>query len=282
MPRDGAGEARPRLPRDDAGRAAGAARNAASGGRELAGRVALVTGGAGAGIGGATCRRLAELGAAIAVVDSHAGRTEAMARTLAEQCSVPTLAVVVDVADFAALDAAVARIESALGPVDLLVNNAAINVQGSLFEFELATFERVLAVDLTACFVLARRVLGGMRDRRWGRIVNVSSVAAYLGGNGREVAYSVAKAGLNELTRAIAVEAGPFGVRCNAVAPGLVESKWVERQRERYDDFLAATPLRRHARPVDVANVIAFLCTEASAHVTGEIVNVSGGWYLSP
>lgn len=249
---------------------------------ELAGRVALVTGGAGAGIGGASCGRLAALGAAIAVLDCHAGRTEAMARSLAERHGVATLPVVVDVADHAALDVAVTRIESALGPVDLLVNNAAINVQGSIFDYELATFERVLAVDLTACFVLARRVLGGMRARRWGRIVNVSSVAAYLGGSGREVAYSVAKAGLNELTRAIAVEAGPYGIRCNAVAPGLVESKWVERQRERYDGFLAATPLRRHARPEDVANVVAFLCTDASAHVTGEIVNVSGGWYLSP
>ncbi|MFO0688656.1 MAG: SDR family oxidoreductase [Myxococcota bacterium] len=250
--------------------------------REFAGRVALVTGGGGAGIGGATCRRLAELGASVAVLDAHAGRAEAMARALAADCGVATLPVVVDVADAAALGRAVAEIEARLGPIDLLVNNAAINVQGSIFEFELATFERILAVDLTACFVLAKRVLAGMRDRRFGRIVNVSSVAAYLGGSGREVAYSVAKAGLNELTRAIAIEAGPFGIRCNAVAPGLVESKWVEKQRARYDTFLEATPLRRHARAIDVANTIAFLCSEESAHVTGEIVNVSGGWYLSP
>jgi NAD(P)-dependent dehydrogenase (short-subunit alcohol dehydrogenase family) len=250
--------------------------------REFAGRVALVTGGAGAGIGGATWRRLAELGAAIAVVDEHAGRAEKAARSLADELGVAALPFAVDVANAAAVDAVVSRIESTLGPVDLLVNNAAINVQGSIFDYELATFERVLAVDLTACFVLSKRVLGGMRARRWGRIVNVSSVAAYLGGNGREVAYSVAKAGLNELTRAIAVEAGPFGIRCNAVAPGLVESKWVERQRERYTAFLEATPLRRHAQAIDVANTIAFLCSDESAHVTGEIVNVSGGWYLSP
>lgn len=250
--------------------------------REFAGRVALVTGGAGAGIGGATCRRLAELGASIAVLDAHAGRAEAMARTLEQSCGVATLAVAVDVADYAALDRSVAQVESRLGPVDLLVNNAAINVQGSIFDFDLATFERILSVDLTACFVLSKRVLSGMRARGYGRIVNVSSVAAYLGGSGREVAYSVAKAGLNELTRAIAVEAGPFGIRCNAVAPGLVESKWVEKQQARYASFVEATPLRRHARAIDVANTIAFLCSEESAHVTGEIVNVSGGWYLSP
>lgn len=250
--------------------------------REFAGRVALVTGGAGAGIGGATCRRLASLGARIAVVDEHAGRAEAMAKAIATEHGVETQAVVVDVGDLPALEGAVDAIEARLGPVDLLVNNAAINTQGSLFDFELATFERILAVDLTACFVLAKRVLGGMRARRWGRIVNVSSVAAYLGGSGREVAYSVAKAGLNELTRAIAIEAGPFGIRCNAVAPGLVESKWVEKQRERYTHFIEATPLRRHAKAEDVANTIAFLCSDESAHITGEIVNVSGGWYLSP
>lgn len=250
--------------------------------REFAGRVALVTGGAGDGIGGATCRRFAELGASIAVLDENAGRAEAMAAKLADACGVATMAVAANVADYTALDRAVSQIESRLGPVDLLVNNAAINVQGSIFDFELSAFERILAVDLTACFVLSKRLLQGMRERGYGRIVNVSSVAAYLGGSGREVAYSVAKAGLNELTRAIAVEAGPFGIRCNAVAPGLVESKWVEKQRDRYASFVEATPLRRHARAVDVANTIAFLCSEESAHITGEVVNVSGGWYLSP
>jgi NAD(P)-dependent dehydrogenase (short-subunit alcohol dehydrogenase family) len=250
--------------------------------REFAGRVALVTGGAGAGIGGATCRRFAELGASIAVLDEHAKRAEAMASELATTFCVPTQAIAVDVADYAAVDRAVGEVEARLGPVDLLVHDAAINVQGSIFDFDLALFERILAVDLTACFALSKRVLGGMRARRFGRIVNVSSVAAYLGGSGREVAYSVAKAGLNELTRAIAVEAGPFGIRCNAVAPGLVDSKWVEKQQERYAAFALATPLRRHARAIDVANTIAFLCSEESAHITGEIVNVSGGWYLSP
>ena len=87
---------------------------------------------------------------------------------------------------------------------------------------------------------------------------------------------------MNELIRAMAIGAGPYGIRCKSVAPGLVESKWVEKQRERCAALAEATPLRRHARAVDVANTIAFLCSEESAHITGEIVNVSGGWYLSP
>ena len=205
-----------------------------------------------------------------------------MAGEVHRDFGVPACAVAVDVADRAQVDAALATIDQQLGPVDILINNAAINTQGSIFDYDPDVFERVLAVDLTACFYLSRMVLPAMRDRGWGRIVNVSSVAAYMGGSGREPAYSVAKAGLNELTRAVALEGGPYGIRCNAVAPGLVNSKWVDKQRERYDTFLEATPLRRHAEPIDVANTIAFLCSDESAHITGEIVSVSGGWYLHP
>ncbi|TML06648.1 MAG: SDR family oxidoreductase [Actinobacteria bacterium] len=225
---------------------------------EFAGRVVVVTGGAGAGIGSATCRRFAQLGAAIAVVDEHGPRATRIADELHREFDVAVCAVAVDVADRADVDVALATVHQQLGPVDILVNNAAINTQGSIFDYDPDVFERVLAVDLTACFYLSRMVLPAMRDNGWGRIVNVSSVAAYMGGSGREPAYSVAKAGLNELTRAVALEGGPHGIRCNAVAPGLVNSKWVEKQRERYDTFLKTTPLRRHAEPVDVANTIAF------------------------
>jgi 3-oxoacyl-[acyl-carrier protein] reductase len=249
---------------------------------EFAGRVVVVTGGAGAGIGSATCRRFAQLGAAIAVVDEHGPRATRVADDLHREFDVAVCAVAVDVADRADVDVALATVHQQLGPVDILVNNAAINTQGSIFDYDPDVFERVLAVDLTACFYLSRMVLPAMRDRGWGRIVNVSSVAAYMGGSGREPAYSVAKAGLNELTRAVALEGGPHGIRCNAVAPGLVNSKWVEKQRERYDTFLKTTPLRRHAEPVDVANTIAFLCSDESAHITGEIVTISVGWYLRP
>jgi NAD(P)-dependent dehydrogenase (short-subunit alcohol dehydrogenase family) len=216
------------------------------------------------------------------VLDEHGPRAQRVADELRDEFGVRACASAVDVADRAAVDNALAAIQDQLGVVDILINNAAINIQGSIFDYDPDVFERVLAVDLTACFYLSRVVLPSMRDRGWGRIVNVSSVAAYMGGNGREPAYSVAKAGLNELTRAVALEGGPYGIRCNAVAPGLVNSKWVEKQRERYDTFLEATPLRRHAEPVDVANTIVFLCCDESAHITGEIVTVSGGWYLRP
>ena len=249
---------------------------------EFAGRVALVTGGAGAAIGSTTCRTLASYGASIVVLDVHGRRTDAMVAELRETYGVEAMGAVVDVADRAGVDSALARVTDQLGSVDILVNSAAVNVQGSIFDYDPADWDRVLDVALSACWYLNRRTVGAMRDRGWGAIVNVTSVAAYIGGNGREGPYASAKAALNDLTRGVAIEGGPHGIRCNAVAPGLIDSKWVQAQAERYQSFIDDTPLRRHGRPEDVANTIAFLVSEESAHITGQVLNVSGGWYLTP
>lgn len=249
---------------------------------EFRGRVALVTGGAGAAIGGATCRTLASYGASIAVLDWHQRRTDEMAAEIADTYGVATLALCADITDRPAIDAAVAEIEAELGSLDIVVNSAAINVQGSIFDYDPDDWDRVIDADLTAPWYLIRQTIGAMRERGWGSIVNVTSVAAYIGGNGREGPYGAAKAGLQDLTRAVAIEGGPHGIRCNAVAPGLIDSKWVQAQAERYETFIEATPLRRHGQPEDVANTIAFLCSNESAHITGSVINLSGGWYLTP
>lgn len=248
----------------------------------FSGRVALVTGGAGAGIGGATARRLAAEGAAVAVLDEHPGRTDRTVEALRTEFGVPVSGYAVDVTDRSAVDEALAAVATGLGPVDILVNNAAVNVQGSVFDYDPDDFERVLAVDLTACWYLIRAVVGPMRELRRGSIVNVSSIAAYNGGRGREAPYSASKAGLHELTRSVAIEGGPYGIRCNAVAPGLIWSKFVEKHRERFQADADATPLRRHGLPAEVASVVAFLVSDESSYITGEVVNVSGGMYLSP
>ena len=246
------------------------------------GRVALVTGGAGSGIGSAVCRRFASEGAAVVVMDDHERRTTETVEHLRGEFDTPVLAAPLSVTDRPGVDALVERVAAELGPVDVLVNNAAINVQGSVFDYDPADFDAVIDVDLTACWYLMRAVLPGMRELGRGAIVNVTSVSAYTGGRGREGPYSAAKAALQELTRSVAIEAGPYGIRCNAVAPGWIWSKFLEKHEERVRAEMERTPLRRWGTPEDVAGVIAFLASEDAAFVTGEIVNVSGGWYLSP
>lgn len=246
----------------------------------FSGRVALVTGAGGAGMGSAICRRLASEGAAIVAVEQHAGRAEAIGRTLAEEYDVPVRAFALDVRDRPGVDAMLAEASDALGPIDVLVNNAAINPQGSIFDYDADTFDEVIDVDLNACWYLIRRTIGPMRDLGRGAIVNISSIAAWNGGRGREAPYSAAKAGLLEITRSVAIEAGPHGVRCNAIAPGIVESRFTRKHAERLRADAEATPLGRHGRPEEIASVVAFLVSDESSYITGEVINVSGGYYL--
>ena len=248
--------------------------------RPFAGRVALITGGAGAGMGSAITHRLAREGAAIIVVDQHAARTTARVEELAAAYDVAVRGFALDITDRTAVDEMLQQ-AAELGTIDILVNNAAINIQGSVFDYDPDDFDKVIAVDLNACWYLIRQLIGPMRELGRGSIVNISSVAAYNGGRGREAPYSAAKAGLLELTRSVAIEAGPYGIRCNAIAPGLIWSKFVEKHRERFQADADATPLRRHGQPEEIANVVAFLVSDESSYITGEVINVSGGWYLS-
>jgi 3-oxoacyl-[acyl-carrier protein] reductase len=250
--------------------------------QRFAGRTALVTGAAGAGIGGATARRMASEGASIVALDNHSERLRETGSVLRSDYQVSVYEAHVDLRDRDGVDQALADAREALGPIDTLVNNAAISIQGSIFEQSPEVFDDVIAVDLTACWYLTRALIGSMRERGFGSIVNVSSVAAYNGGRGRQAPYSSAKAGLNELTRSVAIEGGPHGIRCNAVAPGFVESPFLAANRERLAPQIEATPLRRFARPDEIAEVIFFLASDSASFITGEVINVSGGWRMTP
>lgn len=251
---------------------------------EFSGRVALVTGGAGDGIGSHSVRRLAEGGAAVAVVDIHEKRCRRVAEEIASATGRAVRPYPGDIADRPRMQAVIAEVERDLGPIDVLVNNAAENVLAPIREFSMTDWDRVLDVDLTAAFHLSRLLLPGMMDRRRGAIVNVSSIAGWLGdaNEGREAPYASAKSALFSLTRSIAFEGGPFGVRCNAIAPGLIWTKFVARYQDQFQREVDRTPLRRFGKPEEVAELVAFLASERSAFITGEAVNISGGWYMRP
>jgi 2-hydroxycyclohexanecarboxyl-CoA dehydrogenase len=243
----------------------------------LEGRTALVTGGA-SGIGAATSRRLAAEGARVAVCDIN---LEA-AREVAGE--VDGHAFGMDVTDGDSVRNGVSAAESALGPAGLLVNNAGTDEFGFFQNTDEDLWRRVLEVNLLGVMRTTRELLPRMAERGGGRIVNVASEAGRVGSNG-SAAYSAAKGGVISFTKAIARESARFGVLCNAVAPGPIDTPLLNRAPEQLgelgqkvvDVMVGSTALRRMGKPEEVAAVIAFLCSDDASYVTGQALGVSGG-----
>jgi 2-hydroxycyclohexanecarboxyl-CoA dehydrogenase len=243
----------------------------------LEGRIALVTGGA-SGIGAATVRRLAAEGARVAVGDVNEEGALAIAGELDGQ------GVHMDVSDVASVNAAVAAVEEALGPIDVLVNNAGTDLFSFFVKTDPGLWDFVLGVNLRGTLAVTHAVLPGMQERRRGAIVNVASEAGRVGSQGSAV-YSAAKAGVIGFTKAIAREAARYGVRVNAVAPGPIETPLLNAAPAVYGEvgerlkqgMIDATQLKRAGEPEEVAAAIAFLASEDASYVTGQTLNVSGG-----
>ena len=240
----------------------------------------LITGAAGAGIGQATARRLAAGGARVVVTDIHERRTHEVAARLAEEFPATTvLGIPMDAGDRDQIDATIARVTDDLGPVQILVNNAAVNVVGSIFDYDPEHWDWCVRVNLSGPWYLCRAVMPLMRDAGGGVIVNVSSYAADVGGSGIEAPYAITKGGLNVLTRSCAHEGGPFGIRAVTVAMGIVTgTKFVDDHPELL--ALSQSPMGEHADAASVAEAIAFLASDRARHISGEILNVAAGAYM--
>lgn len=227
------------------------------------GRSVLVTGGS-RGIGLATARLLAEQGHRVAVTY----RSAPPEGLLAVRC---------DVTSSAEVDAAFTEVEAAQGPVEVVVSNAGITDDQLLLRMSEASFTSVLDANLTAAFRVAKRASRGMLKARWGRLVFISSVVGLSGGAG-QANYAASKAGLVGLSRSLARELGSRSITANVVAPGFVDTDMTAELTEaRRAELLGTIPLGRTAAPAEIAAVIGFLASDASAYVTGAVLPVDGG-----
>jgi gluconate 5-dehydrogenase len=245
---------------------------------DLAGRVALVTGG-GSGLGFAIARGLADAGARVVINGRNRAKLDAAATTLAE-AGINARVVPFDVTDEAAVAAGFAAVERDVGPVDILVNNAAVNQRQALEKFSLAEWRALQAANLDGPFLVTRAALPSMKARRRGKIVNICSLASDLG-RPNIVAYATSKGGLKMMTRALAVELAPFNIQVNGIAPGFFRTE-MNAPLTADADFSAwvakRTPAGRWGEPPEIAGAAVFLASAAADYVTGHLLQVDGGF----
>jgi len=245
----------------------------------LEGRVAIVTGG-GAGIGAAIARRLGEEGCHVAVVDRRddEGTHEVVEGLVAR--GVRGLAVRSDVASFSDAQAAVAQVLGELGRLDILVSNAGITRDGVVWKMTEEQWDEVIDVNLKGCFNFCRAAAIHFKDARYGKIVTIASING-LRGKFAQANYAASKGGVIALSKSLARDLGRYNVNVNTVAPGMVLTEMVEALAPEFRAAaLAETVLGRVATPEDCANLVAFLCSDASRHITGEVIKIDGGQYI--
>lgn len=244
-------------------------------------RVAIVTGGA-RGIGAAVAHRLHRDGLAVAVLDLDEAACAGTVETITSDGG-RARAVGVDVAESAAVATAVEQVAAELGPPVVLVNNAGITRDNLLFKMTEDDWDAVLRVHLRGAFLMSRATQAFMTKAGWGRIINLSSTSAL--GNRGQANYAAAKAGMQGLTKTLAIELGKFGVTANAIAPGFIVTDMTRITAERlgvdFADFQAArakeTPVPRVGQPDDIAHAVSFFASEGASYVTGQVLYVAGG-----
>ena len=239
---------------------------------DLSGKTALVTGASG-GIGGAIARALHRQGAAVLLAGTRIAALDALAAELGERTCVHAA----DLADPAAPDALVKDAETRLGKLDILVNNAGLTRDGLAVRMKDEDWQKVLDVDLTAGFRLARAAMRGMMKRRFGRIIGITSVVGVIGNPG-QANYAAAKAGMIGLSKALAAEVATRGITVNCVAPGFIASAMTDALTPEQKDRIAKViPMARLGMPDEVASSVVFLASDQAGYITGQTIHVNGG-----
>lgn len=237
-------------------------------------RVAIVTGGT-RGIGRAVCEHLKDDGFTVV---ANFGGNDAKARAFTAETGIA--AYKWDVGDHEACLAGCATVAEEIGPVDVVVNNAGITRDGTMHRMSFDDWNEVMRINLGGCFNMTKACFGGMRDRKWGRIVNIGSINGQAGQYG-QVNYAAAKSGIHGFTKALAQEGAKFGVTVNAIAPGYIDTDMVAAvPDEVLEKIVAKIPVGRLGQASEIARSVAFLCSEDAGFVTGSTMSINGGQHM--
>jgi 2-hydroxycyclohexanecarboxyl-CoA dehydrogenase len=245
-------------------------------------RVAVVTGG-GSGMGRAICRHLVQQGRKVAVLDINGDTALEVAKDLEGEGST-AVGIPVDVSDRSAVGAALGEVRTSLGPVEILVTSAGIAGFSDFLDITPEEWDRMVAVNLSGTFHCLQLAVPDMLEVGWGRIVTISSSSAQ-SGTRRMSHYVATKGGVIALTKALALDLAPHGITVNTIPPGVIDTPMMRRPMESgamggLDQIIARAPLGRLGTPDDVAAAAAFLCSEEAGYITGQQINVNGGWYV--
>ena len=247
---------------------------------DLEGRVAIVTG-AGGGLGGGICSALAHAGAAVAAVDVERDKTQQVAESVSRD-GARCVAFEADISDRSSVEKMAKRVAGAFGGVDILVNNAAIYPSRPWTDITEEEWDQVLAVNLKGYFLCARAAYPHMRERGQGRVINVASITFFIG-FANLLAYVSSKGGVVGFTRTLAREVGPEGITVNAISPGAfpTDAEKIHPDPEGYNRWvLDQQSIKRRGTPEDIGNLVAFLASDAASFITGQTVEIDGGWAM--